>query len=495
MNAQRGRNLLGVAALAAGVLCAAVNAASAVRYGEASLGDPRRAALADIAGLSQHHMISRLAALQREKPSGVILSDASSTTVGKLEQTFSAPTPIFFFGGAFSRYAYGESAGPLGNVTFGGGSYRARLRDLIKEHTELYEWRTFPAPAGSLTDRFLLDSRIPRELQSSDRLWFMDSPNPTLLNTRAARKSFDVALLPFARLHDHLVIVPSLLASAGIFDRPTRAYPSVMLSRLEPDPLIRGAQVEAVGRYLLFDVLNPSPAFRIVMDFSATFNPDGDCTVPPMAVIGTRRVPFAVTGRGAARLVSPPLTPRLVDGIPMVEIDMGVDGKPFREHRSGLLALFGAQYRLDPRKLVGYVRDISVVPEADYERFHPPSAIAAFPAGLRDPDLEYSGFYEDGWVSEHAVAWLSAPADHRPALVVRGILPELAGLADSAIHVKVDGVEAVAQPILPGAFEIRAAANPDGRRHKIELSFDHPFRLPRGDGRITAAKLSYVGYE
>jgi hypothetical protein len=246
---------------------------------------------------------------------------------------------------------------------------------------------------------------------------------------------------------------------------------------------------------MLFGVVNPSPTVRLVVDFTATLNADGSFSIPPISVIGARRSAFAVAGRGAGRLVSPPVTPRLVDGVPMIEIDMGVDGKPFQERRTGLLALFGIRFHLDPRRLVGFVRDVSVISEAEYQRSRPPSGISSFPAGLRDRDLEYSGFYEDGWVSDHAVAWLSAPRGGRPAFVVRGSLPDLTGVTDSVIHVKIDGVEVTSQPILTGPFEVRAAARPDGRRHKIELTFDRVFRLPNGDGRPSAALLTSVGYE
>ncbi|HWT07507.1 MAG TPA: hypothetical protein VN224_17200, partial [Xanthomonadales bacterium] len=163
--------------------------------------------------------------------------------------------------------------------------------------------------------------------------------------------------------------------------------------------------------------------------------------------------------------------------------------------RTGLLALFGSQYRLDPRRLVGFVRDISAVSDADFERTPAPAAIASFPAGLRDRAFQFSGFYEDGWVSERAVAWLRAPRQSRGGFVVRGTLPGLPGVTESVLHVKIDGTELASQPILPGSFEVRADARGDGRRHEIEITFDRAFRLPNGDGRIASAQLSYFGYE
>jgi hypothetical protein len=182
--------------------------------------------------------------------------------------------------------------------------------------------------------------------------------------------------------------------------------------------------------------------------------------------------------------------------MPMIELDMGTRGVTFPDRkRNWLLSLFGARYRLDPRRLVGFVRDISVISEADYQRSRPPASIAAFPGDLRNPALQFSGFYEDGWVAERAVAWLTAPARGRGAFVVRGSLPGFVAGGDSVVHVRIDGTEVAAQPVLPGDFEVRAGARADGRRHKIELGFDRAFRLPNGDNRIASARLAFVGYE
>ena len=474
-----------------------MNAAGALRYGVASFGDPHQAPRADVPGLSQAHFVSRLAALQRRDRPGIILSDASSTTVGKLEQSYSSPTPILFFADMGSRYSYANTArGPLGDITFGSAAYRSRLHELIRRHTDLYQIRTFAGPQGGALDHYLFDRRISAALHHPDRLWFMKSPNPTLLNTWNSVKSYDVELAPWSSVHDRLALVSSQRASAGIFDRPARSGTGTMMSRSEPDPLVPGTQIEAVGRYMLFDVVNPSPTIRLVIDFTATLNADGVSRIPPIAVTGARRFALDVVGRGAGRLVSPPLSPRLTDGMPMIQLDMGTNGVTFASRkRNWLLALFGARYRLDPRRLVGFVRDISVISEADYERARPPASIAAFPRDLRNPALQFSGFYEDGWVSERAMAWLSAPQGGRSSFVVRGSLPDLGSASDSVVHVRIDGIEVASQPILPGDFDLRAGVRADGRRHKVELSFDRAFRLPNGDNRIASAQLSFVGYE
>ena len=488
------RAVLACAAAFVGIGCIAVNAASAVHYASVSFGDPAREALTDVAGLSQHRTVSELEKLQATKQPGVTISDAVWSVVGKLEQTYTYPTPILFFSLPGWYQHIDGSRGPLGEFSLGSAAYRSALGALIEQHTAAYRYKIFPGPPGEAGDAFVLDDRLPAALRKPGDVWFMRSPNPTLFNTWHAPLSYDVSRVPWSSVHDRLVLVPSTRASSGIYDRPPRGEPSIMVARYEPDPLVAGGKVEAVGRYMLFAVVKPSAKIRLVVDFTASLDADGSNRIPPIAVLGTRRERLAVEGRGAGRLISPPISPRLVDGLPMIELDMGANGIVFRNPRHGILALFGSQYHLDARRFVGFVRDISVISDADYRRLSPPSAIAAFPRDLLDPDLQFSGIYEDGWMAERAVAWLAAPHGGH-SFVVRGSLPALPGVTDSVLHVRIDGIEVASQPILPGRFEVRADAHADGRRHKVELAFDRAFRLPNGDNRIAAGLLSYVGYE
>src|SRR5439155_3422792 len=111
-----------------------------------------------------------------------------------------------------------------------------------------------------------------------------------------------------------------------------------------------------------------------------------------------QRLPMV--GRGSARVFSPPMTPQIIEGRAFLGLDMGVDGEPFPERRSGLMALYGTDVALDRRRPVGFLRDISLVSQEEYGRLAPPSKLESFPADLENPDLEYSGIYEDGRVSE-----------------------------------------------------------------------------------------------
>ena len=86
---------------------------------------------------------------------------------------------------------------------------------------------------------------------------------------------------------------------------------------------------------------------------------------------------------------------------------MGRDGRYPIVSRPGLTGLFRTSALLDPRLLTSYVRDISLVSPAQYARLRPPTAIRNIPADLANPALEYSGIYEDGWLSQTSYARLA----------------------------------------------------------------------------------------
>ena len=128
---------------------------------------------------------------------------------------------------------------------------------------------------------------------------------------------------------------------------------------------------------------------------------------------------------------------------------------------------------------------------------------------LRDnPELEYSGIYEDGWVSEHSFCRLSqrggaAPAGTRAA--VKGEVPALPGgdpNFETLAELCVDGRIVAREVLRPGDFELSGdvppATTPEaGSIHAVELKFSRLQHVPMNngdpDGRPVAARLHYVG--
>jgi hypothetical protein len=283
------------------------------------------------------------------------------------------------------------------------------------------------------------------------------------------------------------------------------------LFQLENEPeFFKGRTMAGVGRHLLFQVLGPSPGgVRVVIEFTSSYRADGENVLPPIAVVGATREPLDLVGRGSARVVSPPVHPQMIDGLPYVALDLGEDGKQFPTPRTGLMKLYGRDVSTDRRKLVGFIRDVSVIGEDEYASLAPPGRIGSFGRkwyeghDLLNPNLEYAGLYEDGWVGGAAFFHLTQPPD-TGALVVRGQVP----LVDDAGfecfgELLLDDVVVAHQTLHCGDFtmngNVENVPRPverfgvPGRR--VELRFSKLQRLHPPDSRPVAARMFSIGFE
>jgi hypothetical protein len=273
------------------------------------------------------------------------------------------------------------------------------------------------------------------------------------------------------------------------------ARPRVAYYQLELDPMEPGRSMAGIGRYFLFRVLNPTQKVRMVLEVTASMRADGVNKLPPASVIGTTRESFAVTGRGAARWVSPPVTPQQLESGQYVALDMGEEGRRFTEDRPGLMAWYGTDVPMDRRELVGFARDISVISDEDYQRLRPPSAITSFPDSLNMPTLEYSGLYEDGWTGEDAYAVLQQPAGSN-VVEIRGMLPLVTSdFTGTQVHVRVDGRELANTWIPQGEYTMCVPVDQAGGRRRVEIQIDKPQQFPIGDSRPVGTLLRYFGFD
>jgi hypothetical protein len=180
----------------------------------------------------------------------------------------------------------------------------------------------------------------------------------------------------------------------------------------------------------------------------------------------------------------------MIAGHPYLMLDMGRAGRRPPVPRHGVEALWGGSTPLDPRYLTAYMRDVSVITDADYRRLHPPRALTSFPTDLANPDLQYSGIYEDGWASERAYAILGGgPAAN---LVVEGDVPQGGG---GRLDVLLDGRSIAVEMLEPGSFTVRVAAPASRAPRRVDMRFSSAPPLPEPDGRPAAAHLRYVGFE
>jgi hypothetical protein len=321
--------------------------------------------------------------------------------------------------------------------------------------------------------------------------------------------NFDV--IPYSQAHNHLISIASDLSEPFYSADPARigAY------QLEREPFwFRGSTMAGLGRYLMFQVVRPTEGVRLVVNITASYNQDGSNALPPSAsAIGEgKRWSLGAVGSGSARLISPPLVPQRIDGRDYLMIDFGRPGKRFNMPRTGLMGLYGRDVALDRRLLVGFARDVSAMSEEEFQKLAPPNQVTSFPNDLANPNLEYSGIYEDGWVSSAAFAVLSPTSGQTDSVLplvpqaidVKGSVPPVAGNTNFTTDatLKVDGVEVAKQTLRAGDFEIRGAlpsktadgATPLTSRRRIELLFTNTQHLPEGDNRPVAALLKFVGF-
>jgi hypothetical protein len=335
-----------------------------------------------------------------------------------------------------------------------------------------------------------------KNISMFNRRWYND---PALGN---------FVIKPLSQVKNHLMFVETFF-SKPYYTAGDTTYFSVY--QLERDPLFYTTTTMAgIGRYFVFEVLNPDEEVRFCLDFTMTFKSDGQNKLPQAVAVGTERKPFPIKGRGACRVFSPPIKPQKHRGRYYVGIDLGEFGTQFNIGRKGANRLFGGDVWLDRRLLVGFGRDISLVSESQYEALKPPTGIQVWTSPeseLRHPDLEYSGFYEDGWIAESGYLTLSQKPE-QTKLVLRGFVPDLGNPSFSTrLNVKVDGQpvtftgKTAAYPVIGGKFVVgRYEVSADvpystSARRKVELDWSDIQQFQDQDTRRAAARIESILFE
>jgi hypothetical protein len=282
-----------------------------------------------------------------------------------------------------------------------------------------------------------------------------------------------------------LELVSSKLGRAFYLSNVRRV---VSLYQLEFDPFFPGHTFSGFGRYALLRVLGPTQNARLELEVTKTVRNEGPEHLPPASVVGARRTPLALIGRGSARVYSKPLRPQVIAGQPYVLLDMGEFGTLGAYPHPGLQGLYGTSVPIEPRVLTSHVRNVSLVSEAEYARLQPPRSVSRFPADLESESLEYSGIYEDGWIGEASYAVLAGGS--ATDLVLRAAVPQGAG---KHLEVLVNGHVLASRAVVPGPVDLRVRLPASRAPRRVELRFAATIRLQGADGRTAAALLSFLG--
>lgn len=250
-----------------------------------------------------------------------------------------------------------------------------------------------------------------------------------------------------------------------------------------------------VGRHFLFEVIRPSPGARLRISLTKSISGGGNTALPANAEVdaaANQRIGFL--GAGAANITTSPVQFYERDGRFYFALDFGTDGNYFPSHKTGLLRMFHTDIPIDDRQMVGFARDIALISESQYLNLERPTSITSWPAGLlSNPSLEFSGIYEDGWVSNRAFVILGK-AKAGDQLQIRGQIPSLPRFVASGVDVSVllNGNLIYQSHRKPGTFEVASTIVAGGTENRVDFIFDKMEHLPAGDDRPVSAQLFQI---
>lgn len=265
----------------------------------------------------------------------------------------------------------------------------------------------------------------------------------------------------------------------------------------ENDYFREHAYFNGIGQFLLLRVENPSPLIFVRIAATKTLMGGGHTEWSSKAtLIGERSVTLGAVGSGALNLIVGPLKPVWLDGNAYIAIDFNQSAISVPTHRSWLKALYNSSINLDYRRLVGFGRDISALSLDEYQRLERPRGIASFPSDLvTATGLEFSGVYEDGWLSTDSHFIFGKP-ELGDQLRIKGYIPELPGVKKSQnilIRVNRDTVYRITAE--PGEFDWALPINQQENITQLDITTDSKTVLPDSDLRPVAAHLSYIGLD
>lgn len=139
----------------------------------------------------------------------------------------------------------------------------------------------------------------------------------------------------------------------------------------------------------------------------------------------------------------------------------------------------------------GGVPDPLVLVDADCwsRRLKRPTAVDAFPQALANPNLDYSGIYEDGWLSEHSYVVLAA--GRATNLELHAVVP--LAPAQQRLRVSVNGREVTNRQVSGGDLRLTAPLPASSSPRRVELEWAFAAPLPAPDRRPAAALLRFIG--
>jgi hypothetical protein len=398
-----------------------------------------------------------------------VITVTENPVLGKLESAMMGQRPLYLmsqslFANVFDAHGFGGSLARQ-------SGWKARSFALH-------------AADGPLADPFWENVGSSNLLSHGNCMIVLPKGDQIALNRRLfPERSGDLAAKPCGSVRNVLVFTASKLGwgFSGFNRRDEVAmYPPAA------DYAFPGHSLSGIGRYILLRVIGPSKRFRIEAALALS---DPLSPFPDAAIVGTKRVRLPFVGGGSARVVTAPLAPQVIDGQSYVLLDMGRPGALPTYRRSGLAGLYSRSVPVDPRYLTAFLRDISVVTDAQYRRMRRPLELAQFPSALANPNLEYSGIYDDGWAGRRSFVVLGGgPAG---SLRIDAEVPPVKG--GQGLRVLLNGKQLVDRAVEPGTVSVVVRVPRSKAPRRVTLLWRASPRLSAADRRHAAAYLRFLG--
>ncbi len=306
----------------------------------------------------------------------------------------------------------------------------------------------------------------------------------------AAQPQSFFKLIPAEDVRNHLVFMHSGRGNHYYLGDRNR----ISLYQPEADPFTTLQDMTGLGRFMLLRVERPDEEFYLRISASKTFMGRGHTAWSPGSrVLGEHDVPLAFSGHGAVNRIVGPIRPVMRDGAAYIAIDFNETPFQFPSKRGGLQSLYNTNVPLDSRKLVGYGRDISALSPAQFADLQRPTKLTQFPNDiLFARGLEFSGIYEDGWLSPKSEFVLGGGGPTAWARV-RGFVPNLPGdpLGSGTMKLQLPS-GTVEVPAAIGSFDWLVPIGADDPAARIGFQFTADAPLPHGDDRPVGAKLDWL---
>ncbi|HZZ82622.1 MAG TPA: hypothetical protein VFE62_29255, partial [Gemmataceae bacterium] len=295
---------------------------------------------------------------------------------------------------------------------------------------------------------------------------------------------------PAANVQNRVIFVHSWLGNHYYLGDRRR----IAFFQQEPDLFAPGHQFNGIGRFLLLRIDKPSPKIYLRVAATRTLVTGRTAWNPRAVIRAASDMPLGAVGNGAFNLIVGPLTPEKFDGISYVALDFAEYPEQLIDYRPGLKKLYHQSVALDYRRLLGWARDISALSETEYGNLHRPRAVGKFPEDLAlARDLEFSGAYEDGWLSPHA-RFVIDGAKKGELIRFRGYVPLIEGqpIGSGVVKFTINGKIVGEASMSRGQFDWLLPVT-ESEATDVNLEFSAIGTLAGRDRRPVAAKLDYLG--